>query len=236
VQNAAASLKESYEVPGMHTYELYDGGTKIDTLTTNIGADLFTILFSAVAGDKRNSIGMRLVKVRNLLGPGQDAWVGKTEVTQREYKAVMGDNPSEPPGPDEYPVQNVTWQKASDFCEKLSRDDKNPPTRAGKYVLPTQEQWLKFAAGTELKNSVYGATNSAPVGSKEKNGYGLYDVLGNVSEWLDGSDPKNKDYIGGSFRTRPTFGGMGVFTNSQQLQMDRAFNTIGFRVVWVPGK
>jgi hypothetical protein len=235
VQNAATSLKESYEVPGMHTYELYDGATKIDTLTTNIETDLFTVLFSAVAGDKRNSIGMRLVKVRNLLGPGQDVWVGKTEVTQREYKAVMGgENPSDPALGDEYPVQNVTWQKAVDFCDKLSRDDKNPPTRAGKYLLPTLEQWLKFAAGTEWKNSVYGTTNSAPVGSKEKNGFGLYDVFGNVSEWLDGGDPKNKDYIGGSFKTRPMMGGIGVFTNTQQFQLDKAHYTIGFRVIWVP--
>jgi hypothetical protein len=237
VQNAAASLKESYEVPGMHTYELYDGGTKIDTLKTNIEADLFTVLFSALAGDKRNSIGMRLVKVRNLLGPGQDAWVGKTEVTQGEYKAVMGgENPSEPALGNEYPVQNVTWQKASEFCEKLSQNEKNPPTRAGKYQLPTQEQWLRFAAGTELKNSVYGATNSAPVGSKEKNGFGLYDVFGNVSEWLDGGDATNKDYIGGSFKTRPMMGGMGVFTNTQQLKLDRAFDRIGFRVIWVPSR
>src|SRR5260370_1858256 len=105
----------------MDTYDLYDGAARIDTLKTNIEAGLFTILFSAVAGDKRNSIGMRLVKVRNLLGPGQDAWVGKTEVTQREYKAAMGDNPSDPAATDEYPVQDTTWQQSADFCEHMTR-------------------------------------------------------------------------------------------------------------------
>jgi hypothetical protein len=240
VQNASASLKESYEVPGPHIYEVYDGGTKIDTLTNNIGADLFTVLFSALAGDKRNSIGMRLVKVRNLLGPGQDAWVGKTEVTQREYKEVMGDNPSEPPvGPD-YPVEKVTWLKAKEFCDKLTDMDKNPPTRAGKYSLPTHEQWSKFADGTDTSTAVYMTTNSAPVGSKLANKRGLYDVWGNVSEWLvEGSDPakpESKDYIGGNFKTRTGFGGMAKFTEPQGLRLDLSYDSIGFRVIWMPGK
>jgi formylglycine-generating enzyme required for sulfatase activity len=210
-------------------------------LKTNIETDLFTILFSAVAGDKRNGIGMRLVKVRNLLGPGHDVWVGKTEVTQREYKAVMGDNPSEPPVADDYPVEKVSWQQANAFCEKLTQLDKNPPTAVGKYSLPTHEQWSKYADVTDLSTNtaVYGRTNSAPVGSKLTTKHGLYDVWGNVSEWLVDSDPakpENKEYIGGYFKTRPAFGGMGMFTNAQQLRLDQSFNSIGFRVIWVPGK
>jgi hypothetical protein len=240
VQNGAASLKESYEVPGMHTYELYDGGNKIDTLKTNIEADLFTVLFSALAGDKRNSIGMRMVKVRNLLGPGQDAWVGKTEVTQGEYKAVMGDNPSEPPvGPD-YPGEKVTWLKAKEFCDKLTDMDKNRPTASGHYSLPTREQWSKFADGTETNTAVYMTTNTAPVGSKPANKHGLYDVWGNVNEWLveggDPAKPDSKDHIGGNFKTRTGFGGLSKFTDPQGLRMDLSYDTIGFRVIWVPGK
>jgi len=236
VQDGARSVPVSYEPPGMHTYDLYDGGAKIDSIKTNIESGFFTVLFSALAGDKRNSIGMRMVKMRNFLGPGQDLWVGKTEVTQREYKAVMGDNPSEAPLGDDYPVEKLTWQQAANFCEKLTQMDKTPPTAAGKYMLPTQEQWSQFAAGTELKTAVHQATSTAPVGSKPANGHGLYDVLGNVSEWLAGNDPKNKDYIGGYFKSRPGFGGMGVFTNTQQFQLDQASPYIGFRVIWVPSR
>jgi hypothetical protein len=236
VQSAAHSLAVSYEPPGPHTYDLYDGAAKIDSIRTNVEEGVFTILFSALAGDKRNSIGMRLVKVRNLLGPGQDAWVGKTEVTQGEYKAVMGDNPSEHAAGDNYPVEKVTWQNAANFCEKLTQMDKSPPTAAGKYLLPTHEQWLSFADGTGLANAVQNSTNTAPVGSKPANGHSLYDVWGNVSEWLAGSDPKNKEYIGGYFKSRSGFGGMGVFTNTQQLQLDQFYPYIGFRVIWVPGK
>jgi len=49
------------------------------------------------AGEIKNSIGMRLVKIHNLLGQGKDCWVGKYEVTQAEYQMVMGTNPSAPP-------------------------------------------------------------------------------------------------------------------------------------------
>jgi len=235
VQGAANPQTVSYEPPGMHTYYVYEGSAKIDTLETNIEVGLFTILTSAKAGDKRNSIGMKMVKVRNLLGPGQDAWVGKSEVTQREYKLVMGDNPSDPPVGDDYPVQKVTWQNAAAFCEKLSQMDKNPPGPVGKYVLPTLEQWSKFA-GADLKTAVYGVAAIAPVGTKPANAFGLYDALGNVREWLANNDPKNKDYIGGSFKSRYSFGGMGTFTNVQQLQLDQAYPDLGFRVMWLPGR
>jgi hypothetical protein len=235
VQGAATPVNVSYEPPGPHTYDLYDGSAKVDTLKTNIEVGLYTVLISAVAGDKRNSLGMKMVKVRNLLGPGQDAWVGKSEVTQKEYKLVMGDNPSDPPVGDDFPVQKVTWENAAAFCEKLNQTDKSPPTPLGKYVLPTVEQWSKFA-GTDLKTAVYGTTNVARVGTRPANSFGLYDALGNVREWLANNDPKNKDYIGGSFKSRYSFGGMGTFTNVQQLQLDQAYPDLGFRVMWLPGR
>jgi hypothetical protein len=240
VISAASAERATYERPGMHIYDLYDGAQKVDSVTNNIEAGLITVLKSAVAGNKRNSIGMKLVKVRNLLGPGQEAYVGKNEVTQREYKAVMGDNPSLDPFGDEYPVQNVTWEQATSFCEKLTQMDKSPPgPLGGKYVLPTGEQWFKFAGEPDLKTAVYKASQPALVGSKPANANGLNDVLGNVCEWLLGEDPKNpqnKDYIGGSFKNSISFGGIGGFTNAQQLRLDRASAQIGFRVIWLPGR
>jgi hypothetical protein len=236
VQDATRPIAAAYEPPGVHTYDLYDGGQKIESLKTNIAMGLITILHPATVGEWRNSVGMRLVKVRNLIGPGQDAWVGKSEVTQKDYKTVMATNPSGHQLGDEYPVENVTWLQATEFCKKLTDGEtKPPPGPRGQYLLPTGEQWSKFASGAELKSAVYGATNLAPVGSKgPANVYGLYDVLGNVREWLAGSDPKNKDLVGGGFRTRPSFGGMGAFTNALQVQLDQAFDDLGFRVIWVP--
>ncbi len=238
VQSAASPMTASYELPGPHTYDLYDGSQKVDSLRTNIEAGLTFVWNSLVAGDKRNSIGMRLVKVRNFLGQGRDAYVGKNEVTQKEYKAVMGDNPSAHPAGDDYPVENVTWINATNFCDKLTRMDTSPPTAAGRYWLPTLEQWTIFGPGTALttNTAVYGGSNTARVGSKAANSKGLNDVLGNVSEWLAGNDSRDKDYVGGYFKSRPAFGGMGVFTNTQQLQLDQAYPYIGFRVIWLPGK
>jgi len=236
VQGAATPLNASFEPPGTHIYELYDGGTKVDTLKTNIEPGLYTILTSALAGDKRNSIGMRMVKVRSLLGPGQDAWVGKSEVTQKEYRTVMGDNPSSPPIGDDYPVENVTWKQATNFCDKLTQMDKSPPGARGRYMLPSTEQWSKYAAGTDLKTAVYGQANPVAVGTKPANAYGLYDVLGNVREWLAGTDPTEKDFIGGSFKSQSSFRGMGAFTNAEQLQFDQVSPDLGFRVIWLPGR
>lgn len=236
VQNASTSVPVSYEPPGPHVYDVYDGGAKVDTLTNIIEAGAFTVLTSAKAGDKRNGIGMKLVRVRNLQGPGLDVWVGKYEVTQGEYKAVMGANPSGHQSGDNYPVENVTWVQAADFCNKLNKMDKNPPSAQGSYSLPNAQQWAKFAGNPELKTAVWGATETLPGGSKPANGLGLYDILGNVREWLAGDDPKNKDYIGGGFRSRPGFGGMGAFTNAVSMQLDQASDDLGFRVIWIPSR
>lgn len=236
VQAAAVPLAASYEPPGAHVYDLYDGEAKIDTLKTNIEAGLFTVLTSALAGDKRNGIGMKLVKVRNLLGKGQDAWVGKYEVTQKEYKAVMGANPSGHQLGEDYPVENVTWLQAKEFCDKLTKMDRSPPGLQGSYSLPTAEQWAKFAGVPELTTAVYGVGQPSRAGTKPANKAGLCDVLGNVREWLAGDDPKNKDYVGGGFRSRPGFGGMGAFTNTTQIQLDQASDDLGFRVIWLPAR
>lgn len=238
LQNAATPAQVAYELPGMHTYDLYDGGQKIETLTTNIEIGLRTILRPATVGEMRNSIGMRLVKVRNLLGPGQDAWVGKSEVTQKDYKTVMGANPSSHQSGDEYPVENVSWIQATQFCFKLTQmDSKPPPGPKGQYTLPTAEQWGKYSTGADLKSAVYGAAQPAPVGSKgPANATGLYDVLGNVREWLQGGDETNKLHIGGGYKSFAAMGGVQRFRTAEGLKLDLVSEDLGFRVIWIPGR
>jgi hypothetical protein len=237
LQNAASPLMASYEIPGMHTYDLYDGGQKVETLKTNIEIGLIAILRPASVGEMRNSIGMRLVKVRNLLGPGQDAWVGKNEVTQKDFKTVMGVNPSSHQLGDEYPVENVSWIQATQFCFKLTQtDSKPPPGPKGNYTLPTPEQWTKFSTGAELKTAVYGAAQPAPVGSKgPANVTGLNDILGNVREWLEGGDETNKLHIGGGYKSFAAMGGVQRFRTPEGLKLDLVSEDLGFRVIWVPG-
>jgi hypothetical protein len=235
------SQKVAFEKPGVHVYELLWDNKRIDTVTNTVGRGLNAILHSELLGfEWENGIGMRLVKVAGLLGPGRDGWVGKFEVTRGQFQKVMGtSDASANKGPD-WPIDNVSWVQATNFCEKLTRMDTRPPLGyAGRYALPTLDQWRTFAAGAELnaKNAVYGTTNAAPVGSREQaNRFRVHDVLGNVKEWLQGNDPKDKDVIGGSFRSRPSFGGMGAFTNTQSFQLDQLSEDLGFRVILVPSQ
>jgi formylglycine-generating enzyme required for sulfatase activity len=119
--------------------------------------------------------------------------IGKYEVTQSEWMALMGDNPSSYIGP-RRPVEGISWTEAQEFVRRLSM-------KTGKqYRLPTEAEWEYAArAGTsydfllgnnpaELDRYAWHVRNSGkqtqPVGGKEPNAFGLYDVIGNVYEWM----------------------------------------------------
>jgi formylglycine-generating enzyme required for sulfatase activity len=145
--------------------------------------------------------------------------VGTREVTQREYEHVIGRNPSINKGPD-LPVENVSWWDAIRYCNLRSQAENLQPcydlatgrcdrTRNG-YRLLTNAEWA-YAAGkaapkqdaakyanlgpADTKDTAlliqYARTHAArPVGSLQPNEHGLYDVIGNVWEWVqDFQDP-----------------------------------------------
>ena len=110
-----------------------------------------------------------------------------TEVTQKEWQAVMGDNPSSFKGPD-LPVEQVSWEDALEFLKKL-----NAAEKGAKYRLPSEAEWEYAARAGQagepanLEAVAWYETNSGkqthPVGQKQPNAWGLYDMLGNVYEW-----------------------------------------------------
>ncbi|MDR1817368.1 MAG: formylglycine-generating enzyme family protein [Puniceicoccales bacterium] len=116
-------------------------------------------------------------------------WLGKYEVTQEQYKAVTGDNPSQNKG-DNLPVENLRWEDAVEFCRRLTEQERERGNLPEGYVygLPTEDEWLFAAtAGGDDKNAKgWDAKNSAgrthAVGTQPPNAWGFYDMAGNVGE------------------------------------------------------
>jgi TolB-like protein len=117
--------------------------------------------------------------------------IGKYEVTQIQWEAVMGSNPAYFKS-DDLPVEAVSWNDVKEFISKLnSMTGKN-------YRLPTEAEWERAAKGGT--NYEYSGSNSIdavawyegnseskthPVGTKQPNGLGIYDITGNVWEWCE---------------------------------------------------
>lgn len=135
-------------------------------------------------------------------------YMGKYEVTQGQWKKVMGHNPSFFQGDrvkgnaDFHPVENVSWQEAQEFIRKLNAIDSNAT-----YRLPTEFEWEYAArAGASeplswadtrkqawIQDTDKGSTQA--VGQMAPNPWGLYDMLGNVWEWVE--DFHNDDILPG---------------------------------------
>ncbi len=135
----------------------------------------------------------------------KDFWLGKYEVTQAQWQAVMGNNPSEFKKGGNYPVEQVSWDDAMAFCRKLN--DAGLAPSGWRFDLPTEAQWeyacragttTAFHFGTSLNgteancdgNYPYGTSTkgpflmaTCPVGKYRPNAWGLYDMHGNVWEW-----------------------------------------------------
>lgn len=119
-------------------------------------------------------------------------FLGKFEVTQGQWKRIMGKNPAtftSGPDADTQPVENITWRDAKKFIKRLNKLEK---TR--RYRLPSEFEW-EFAARAGATNDIpwdqiqasanLSKTSTLTVGSKQPNAWGLYDMLGNVWEWVE---------------------------------------------------
>ncbi|MBF0177249.1 MAG: SUMF1/EgtB/PvdO family nonheme iron enzyme [Magnetococcales bacterium] len=180
-------------------------------------------------------------------------WLGKYPVTQGEWIRVMANNPAKFMQADRHPVEWVSWHEVQEFIQKL-----NLLTRES-YRLPTEAEW-EYACRSggredlrtnpaDVEQMAWCASNSGgstcPVGQKAPNGFGLYDMIGNVWEWVaDWYDPSYysrsprdnpqgpphgslRVYRGGSWYDLPT--GMRVSTRQAADPGERNI-ILGFRL------
>lgn len=179
-------------------------------------------------------------------------YIGIHEVTQEQYKAIMGSNPSFYIG-DTKPVDQVMYRELNSeegFLKKFTQHLQANGYAGWVADLPTNEEWeyatragtvTTFYNGKDITNrgrdtaldsiAVYLTIMTANVGTKEPNEWGLYDTLGNVFEWT-----KEGDLRGGSFKqqattTRPAYRLIG---KTDRTSTDKDANQFGFRVVLRP--
>lgn len=183
-------------------------------------------------------------------------YMGVYEVTQAQYQAVTGGNPSSFSGRNN-PVETVSWNDATNFCKALSR-------KTGKtFRLPTEAEWeyacragtsTRFCFGdsdSDLGRYAWYGSNSGskahPVGQKKANAFGLYDMHGNVWEWCSDwyadsyANAKTDDPQGPASGTARVMRGGPWYTVPQRCRSatrsrvapDYRFFSFGFRVVVV---
>ena len=214
--------------------------------------------------EKMNRLPMMDVKYAksHLVRITKAFYLGKYEVTQEQWKAVMGANPSAFKGP-KNPVEQVSWDDCQKFLNKLNVKSS---AAEGVFRLPTEAQWEYACRAGSKTGYCFGDRESAlggyawygansrnsthPVGKKKPNSWGLYDMHGNVYEWCE--DWYECDY----FRKSPTDDPTGPTTGSYRVfrggnwanagvdcrSAHRGFGELstgslrGFRVARVPAK
>ena len=174
-----------------------------------------------------------------------DFFVGKYEVTQYQWKEIMGSNPSHFKL-DDRPVENVSWNNVQEFIQKLNK-------KTGQnYRLPTEAEWeyvarggnkskeYKYSGSNDIDNVAWHTKNSNSkthkVGTKQANELGIYDMSGNVWEWC--SDRYGSDYYKSSQLNNPqgpSIGSIRVYRGGNWY--GNAFDCrVARRISWNPGK
>ena len=177
-------------------------------------------MISAVSFAKTNAHKGEAIYVEEIIEtmvqiPGKDYLIGKYEVTQAQWQAIMGNNPSRFKGDLSRPVERVSWNDCQEFIKKLNA--RTEVKSAGiTFRLPTEEEWEYacragstgkyglLADGREgtLDEMGWYISNSKhvthPAGQKKPNAWGLYDMHGNVEEWTASEDNGYHFYRGGS--------------------------------------
>jgi formylglycine-generating enzyme required for sulfatase activity len=147
-------------------------------------------------------------------------YMGRYEVTQAQWQQVMGSNPANFKNCDQCPVENVSWDDTQEFIKKL-----NAQNDGYTYRLPSEAEW-EYACRAGTTGEYAGEPNAMawytanadykthPVGQKQPNAWGLYDMHGNVSEWV-------MDYQYNNYDGAPTDGSARLSKTASDERMER---------------
>ncbi len=176
------SLGDSFTIPDLGTVLM-----RVERGSFRMGTEI---------GRNENERPVRTVEIT------QDFWMGKYEVTQGEYETIMGTWPSSRFRGRRLPVDNMLWESAVEYCEKLTERERTAGRLPKGYVyrLPTEAEWeyaarggnksrsYLYSGGNDVKAVAWHRGNSDDrtheVGLKEANELGLHDMNGNVVEWV----------------------------------------------------
>ena len=151
---------------------------------------------SFTLGSPETELGHRVWERQRTVTFDRDFYLGQTPVTQREYEAVTGSNPTDHEAVPQAPVDALTWDEANAYCRKLSEIDRESGVLPAdwEYRLPTEAEW-EYACRAGSSEPRYGPPKEVAwhfdnaenkphaVGEKEPNAWGFHDKLGNLWEW-----------------------------------------------------
>lgn len=257
---AEAKAKAESERPELpQKLQAMTAGAQVNLLLTDAVAQSFALIpagsftMGSASSEVDRSSDERQVEV----SLSQPFWLAKTEVTQAQWEAVMGSNPSEFKGPN-LPVENVSWEDAQAYLTKLNEKGVLPD--GWKFALPTEAQWEyacragekgPYSGGTLDEVGWYGdnsGNQTHEVGQKKPNAWGLHDMHGNVWEWC--ADWYEDTLKGGTDPAGPSSGVSRVYRGGSWSDVAsrcraairnrfdpgfRAYN-LGFRPALVPSR
>jgi formylglycine-generating enzyme required for sulfatase activity len=218
-------------------------GAQLNVLLTDALAQSFALVPSGsfTMGSSSNEEGASSDESQVEVTVSQSFWLAKTELTQAQWVAVMGSNPSEFKGLN-LPVENVSWEDAQAFIAKLNEKQILP--QGWKFALPSEAQWEyacragekgPYSGGSLDEVGWYdgnGGSRTHGVVQKKPNALGLYDMHGNVYEWC--SDWYEDTLKGGIDPVGPASGDRRVGRGGSWY-VDASRCRAAFRAGFVPG-
>ena len=204
-------------------------------------------------GSPNNEIGRENNETQHKVLIDKGFYIGKYEVTQGQYKSIMGNNPSITIG-DKLPVHNLNYFDAQNFCNKLNELTKDKRPAGFEFGIPSEEQWeyacrsgyptsLNNGKNLQKANSTDNELNKIgwytinacdkvqTVGKRTANAWGIHDMLGNIWEWCKSSNSNDQTKAvirGGGYKSKAS-----DCRNARRLEIEtsKTNEDLGFRLI-----